>query len=384
MGVVSLFSDMTHEGASSILGAFLSLAGASAAAIGFFSGLGEMVGYALRLLTGALADRTRKYWTLTIIGYVVDVAAIPLLALVPHGGWILACGLMTIERLGKAIKKPAKDTLLSFAASQAGPGKSFAVQEFLDQIGAVLGPVVLFVVLLLQRDADQFSAYRIAFAVLAIPAVTTVTLLLVARTRFPNPEKFEPEPVRHEPFRLRRPFVVYIAGIALCAAGFIDFPLITMHIGRLGLVPVDTLPLIYAGAMLVDAFAALGFGWMYDHVGIRAVITATLVAAPFALFVFAVPNLTFILVGVCLWGVGMGAQESILKAVVATVVPKGARSTGFGIFETAWGVAWFLGSWLLGVLYDANRGWMIGVSVAAQLAAIPFFWWSARSSRSRD
>ena len=154
-----------------------------------------------------------------------------------------------------------------------------------------------------------------------------------------------------------------------------------MHVQRLALVPTDALPLIYAGAMLVDAFAALGFGWMYDRVGIRAVIMATVVTAPFALFVFAVPNLTFILVGVCLWGIGMGAQESILKAVVATVVPKQARSTGYGIFETAWGIAWFLGSWLLGVLYDASRPWMIGVSIAAQLAAVPFLWWSARASR---
>jgi len=384
MGVVSLFSDMTHEGASSILGAFLSLAGASAAAIGFFSGLGELIGYGLRLATGVIADKTHKYWPMTIIGYTVDVCAIPLLALVPHGGWILACGLMTVERLGKAIKKPAKDTLLSFAANQAGPGKSFAIQEFLDQIGAVLGPVLLFVVLLLQRGADEFTAYRVAFAVLAVPAAVAIGLLVLARTRFPNPENFEPEPATHQSLRLHRPFILYIVGISLCAVGFIDFPLITMHLSKLSLVPVDTLPLIYAGAMLVDAFAALIFGWMFDKIGMVAVMASTLLAAPFAAFVFGRPSLALIIVGVAMWGVGMGAQESILKAVVSTIVPKGSRSTGFGVFWTVWGVTWFLGSWLLGFLYDADRTLMIAISVGAQVAALPFFWLTARSARQAE
>ncbi len=154
MGIVSLFSDMTHEGAASILGAYLSLAGASAAAIGFVSGLGEMIGYSLRLVTGWLTDRTKKYWPMTILGYVIDSMAIPALALVPRGGWIWACALIVLQRTGKAVKKPAKDTLLSFAATQTGAGKSFAIQEFLDQIGAFLGPVILFLVMLLKQSED--------------------------------------------------------------------------------------------------------------------------------------------------------------------------------------------------------------------------------------
>ena len=80
--VVSLLSDMTHEGAASIRGAYLSLLGASAATIGFVSGFGELVGYSLRFLFGKLADKTKRYWLLTIIGYTVDVLAVPALALV--------------------------------------------------------------------------------------------------------------------------------------------------------------------------------------------------------------------------------------------------------------------------------------------------------------
>lgn len=147
-GIVSLFSDMTHEGASSIRGAYLSVMGASAGAIGFFSGLGELVGYSMRYVFGKLTDKTRQYWPITIFGYVLDVLAVPALALVGEHGWVWACLLLLIQRMGKAIKKPAKDTIMSFAASQEGVGKSFGLQELLDQIGAFLGPVLLFLVLL--------------------------------------------------------------------------------------------------------------------------------------------------------------------------------------------------------------------------------------------
>ena len=379
MGIVSLFSDMTHEGAASILGDFLSLAGASAAAIGFVSGLGELIGYSLRLLTGWISDRTKKYWPMTVLGYVIDCMAIPALALVPRGGWILACILIVVQRTGKAIKKPAKDTILSFATSQTGAGKGFAIQEFLDQIGAFLGPVLLFVIMLLKKSGDQFSIYTVCFAILGIPAVVTVVLLLVAKRRYPNPEEFELTAKEAAPFRMNRSFILYIIAISLFAAGFLDFTMITMHTARTGLVPEDTLPLIYAGAMAVDAFSALFFGWLFDKRGIKVLMLSTLISAPFAILIFSVTTQWALFLGVALWGIGMGAQESILKAAVSSIVPKQSRSSGFGIFQTAFGVCWFLGSWLMGVLYDASPMWLVIFSVVTQLVALPFFWLSDRA-----
>jgi len=379
MGVVSMFSDMTHESARGIMGAYLSLAGASAAAIGFVSGLGEMLGYSLRLLSGVLADRTKKYWPLTIAGYIVDVFSVPALALVPRGGWIWACALVIVERTAKAVKKPAKDTLLSFAAAQNGVGKSFAIQEFLDQLGAFLGPTLLFVVLYFRRGDDVFASYSLCFAVLAVPAFLTMALLLAARKYFPNPENFEPEPPKGAAkMRLDGSFMFYTIAISCFAFGFADFTLITMHAARSGLFQTDELPLIYAGAMAVDAVAALVFGWLYDKYGLAVLMLSSLLAAPFAFFAFGVTAKWAMLFGAALWGVGMGAQESILKAAVTSIVPKQNRSSGFGISQTAFGIAWFLGSWLMGALYDASMSWMITVSVAAQLAAVPFFWLSAR------
>ncbi|MBR3271017.1 MAG: MFS transporter [Clostridia bacterium] len=383
MGIVSLFSDMTHEGARSILGEYLDLAGASAATIGFVSGIGELCGYSLRLLSGFVADKTKKYWLLVGLGYGLQVLAIPLLALVPENGWVIACGLIILERIGKAIKKPAKNTLVSFAAAEIGTGKGFAYQEALDQLGAFLGPVLLFGVGLWRGAGDLFSTYRVSFAFLAIPAVVTMALVLVAWRRYPHPEMFEKAGEDDAPFRIEKPFVLFMAAICLFAFGFADFTLITLHAARMHAFPEATLGLLYAGAMAVDALAALLFGWLFDRIGLWALVASTMLSSVFAAFVFLGGNPWFIGVGIVLWGVGMGAQESIMKAAVSKIVPKSMRSTGFGIFETGFGVAWFLGSWLLGYLYDLAPAALVAVSGAAQLAAIAFYVLSLRAQAAK-
>ena len=395
-GIVSLFSDMTHEGASSIRGAYLSLLGASAATIGFISGLGELVGYSMRYVFGRLTDKSKQYWPMTIAGYVLDIIAVPALALVGEHGWIAACVLLVIQRMGKAIKKPAKDTIMSFAASQEGVGKSFGIQDVLDQIGAFIGPVLLYLVMLFKTEGTTFEIYSTCFAVLAIPGAITLILLIVTRCKFPNPEHFEPEPKEYVPFKIKKEFILYIAGISLFAFGFIDYSIIIMHVSRTyshlasglsetsALVSTGSLPLLYAGAMLVDAVAALFFGMMYDKNGVKALVWSTVISAPFAVFVFAFDSVPMLLIGVALWGVGMGAQESILKAAVTSMVPKASRATGYGVFECSFGAFWFLGSWLMGVLYDVSIPAMIAVSVIAQLAAIPLYIGSSKLMKKNE
>ena len=381
MGIVSLFSDMTHEGARSILGEYLNLTGASAATIGFVSGIGELCGYSLRLLSGFIADKTKKYWTLIIVGYAMQVLAIPALALVPENVWFFACGLVIMERIGKAVKKPAKNTLVSFAASEIGTGRGFAYQEFLDQLGAFLGPVILFVIALIKGTGSLFSTYRICFAVLGIPAFITIALVVFSKLKYPDPEAFEKTVEENEEFIFRKSFVFYMIAICLFAFGFADFTLITLHAAKTAAFPASELSLLYAAAMAVDAFAALFFGWLFDKIGIKALVISTLCSTSFSAFVFMTGNPWMIGIGIIMWGVGMGAQESIMKAAVSRIIPKSMRSTGFGIFETGFGIAWFFGSWMLGALYDINPLWMVVISVAAQLAAIVFYIICIRSEK---
>ena len=386
MGVVSLFSDMTHEGGKSILGAYLSLTGASAAAVGFVSGFGELIGYSLRCATGRLADRTKRYWLLTILGYAVDLLAVPALALVPENGWLWAAALIVVERAGKAVKKPAKDTLLSFAAAQNGVGRSFALQELLDQLGAFLGPVALFAVMYFKGSGDSFADYRRCFALLAAPALVTLGLLLAARCLFPRPEKVEPDTKKAAVgnFAFGKKFTLYIAGISLFALGFMDFAMISMHVSRRGLMSPGGLPLLYAAAMGVDAGAALVFGWLYDRWGMKALALSALLTAPFSALIFLLPGGGALYAGAALWGVGMGAQESILKAAVATLVPKERRSSGYGSFQTAFGVCLFAGGWLMGCLYDRSPAGMALFSMSAELGAAALFWRTSRPERGGE
>ncbi len=106
----------------------------------------------------------------------------------------------------------------------------------------------------------------------------------------------------------------------------------------------------------------------------------SVLSALISVFIFGFQTLTAAMVGIILWGIGMGAQESILKSVVTTIVSKENRSTGFGVFETAFGVCWFLGSWVMGALYDVAPVWLVVFSVCAQLIAVPFFYFTWRSA----
>lgn len=373
MGIVSLFSDMTHEGARSILGEFLNLTGASATTIGFVSGIGELLGYSLRIVSGFIADKTKKYWTIIIVGYSLQVLAIPALAFVPEQGWIIACVLIALERIGKAIKKPAKNTLVSFAASEIGVGKGFAYQEFLDQLGAFIGPVILFLINIIKGTDDLMSTYRLCFIALGIPAAITISLVLLAKLKYHNPEIFEKEVEEHKEFSFQKSFVLYMVAICLFAFGFADFTIITFHVARVNVFDISNLSLLYALAMAVDAIVALFFGWLFDKVGLKALIASTFLSAFFSAFIFLTASKPMIITGVVLWGIGMGAQESIMKAEVSKIIPKSSRSMGFGIFETGFGVAWFLGSWLLGHLYDVNITYLVVVSIAVQILAIVFY-----------
>ncbi|MGC9527128.1 MAG: MFS transporter [Limnospira sp.] len=366
LGTVSLCADMTYEGARSITGAYLATLGASGTVVGLVAGLGELIGYGLRLLVGYLSDATGKYWRITTLGYALNTAVVPLLAWA--GNWQTAAGLMLGERTGKAIRTPPRDVLLSHAALKLGGGLGFGIHEAMDQIGAVMGPLVVALMLTWNQG------YRGGFAILALPAVLGMMVLLVTQKIYPNPREFEEATWELQSQGLPRQFWIYLAAVALIAAGYADFPLIAFHLNREAIATPTAIPLIYALAMGVDAIAALAFGYLFDRLGIAVLIIAVLLSAGFPILVF-LTAVQSVWLGMVLWGVGMGAQESILKAVVAQLVPPERRGSAFGLFNTGYGLAWFLGSVLMGFLYDRNLGLLVIFSTTIQLLAIPLLLW---------
>ena len=364
LGLVSLFADITYEGARSITGPYLALFGASAAVVGFVAGFGELVGYGLRLLSGYISDKTKKYWAITITGYAINLIAVPLLALA--GNWPMAAALMIAERTGKAIRNPARDAMLSHATHQMGHGWGFGLHEALDQIGAMLGPLIVALILYFK------GSYRAGFAVLLIPALLALAVLLTARFLYPRPHDLEIDLPHLESKGLSKSYWLYVLGVGLIAAGYADFPIIAYHFEKLSTVSKSWIPVLYSIAMASDAIAALIFGRLFDRSGISVIMIAALIAMFFAPLVF-LGGFHLAILGMVLWGVGMGAQESIMRAFIAGIVSSERRGTAFGIFNAVYGLLWFLGSLTLGFLYDSSIPLVILFSMGLQVAAIPLF-----------
>ncbi|MHB8148099.1 MAG: MFS transporter, partial [Vulcanimicrobiaceae bacterium] len=342
MSIVSLFADMTYEGARSVSGPFLASLGASGLVVGFVAGLGELGGFSMRYLSGTLADRTGRYWLAAFIGYTINLLSVPALALAR--GWPVAAVLMLAERFGRGIRKPAADTMVSYAGSQLGRGWVFGFREAMDQTGATIGPLIIALVLYLHGGFGR------AFAVLIIPATLAVVALTVAQRQFPAPQEFE-APRESPAVSQKRAFWIYVAAGACLAAGFADFALVSYHLSKAHILPNQMIPVLYACAMLVAAACAPLFGRAYDRFGIIVVASAFGLAALAAPFVFlGAPWLA--IVGVLLWGLGMGAQDVLLPSVVARLAPADRRASALGTFDGVYGVAWFVGSTIMGALYD--------------------------------
>lgn len=365
LGVVSLFADMTYEGARSISGPYLATFGASAAVVGFVAGFGELLGYGLRLISGFLADRTGKYWTITIVGYVCNLLAVPLLALAGH--WWVAALFMIMERVGKAIRVPSRDAMLSHAGHNMGMGWAFGLHEALDQVGAMLGPLIVATVLYFK------SSYQDSFATLLIPALLALATLGCARWLYPNPQSLDIEQETLETKGIDSVFYIYLAGASLIAAGYADFSLIAYHFQKHMILTPSWIPVFYSIAMGVNVLTAPLFGHCYDRNGFPILIIITICSCFFAPLVFF-GHFKYALLGVVLWSVGVGAHESLMRAIVANMVPKTKRGSAYGIFNTGFGIFWFLGSFLMGVLYDVSIPSLVIFSMVIQLLSVPLLW----------
>jgi MFS family permease len=362
MGLVSLFADMTYQGAHGSIGPLMSGLGASVTAVAIIAGLGEMVSAGLRFFTGRVADRTHAYWTLAIVGYSLNLLAIPLLAFV--NTWQEAAVLITLERTGKAIRGPARDLLLSEATGKVGHGLGFGVHAVMDQTGAVAGPLLMAVI------TARTGSMSTAFAWLTVPALLALSSIALARAV--RPVRVTPPPVKDSAV-LPAVFAPYVAAAALLAFGYVDFPVLGAHFEKHHTFSAATIPLLYSFAMGVAGLTAFVFGRLFDKYGIVVLtfgIGISLLALPLGFLGGAAAGILAVL---C-WAIGMGVQDATLRAGIAQVVSMNKRGTAFGTFNGVYGVAWFLGSAIMGILYGYSIAAVVIFGMTAQLvAAVMFF-----------
>jgi len=370
LGVVSLLADVVYEGARSVSGPLLESLGAGALVVGAVTGAGEAAALILRLFSGVMTDRTRRFWAWTIAGYVITIVAVPFMGLA--GVLWVVCALIIVERVGKAVRGPAKTTLLSHATAVTGRGRGFAVHEAMDQTGALLGPLVVGGMLVL--TGDDFGP---ALAVLAVPGVAVIGLLVWLRLRVPEPAAYEGDgPEEPEPTTSRvrwygvvpRAFWVYAGFAATTTLGLTTFGLASFHMVDRGYVAVAAVPVVYAVAMAVDALAALATGWGYDRRGPQVLVVLPVLASVATALVFG-GSTAAVVAGAVVWGAAIGIHESTMKAVVADLVPPKRRATAYGMFAAIVGGATALGGALLGFLYQVSTGWLVVVAVAIQVLA---------------
>jgi MFS family permease len=362
-GLVGFLTDITNEGTRSIIGPYLGLLGASAAAIAIVSGLSELVGYGLRVLFGWMADATGRYWAMMFVGYLINLVAVPALALA--GEWPAAVCLIMVERIGRAILCPARDAMLSHAGKSVGSGWAYGVQEALSSVGGMLGPTIVVLVLIMG------GGYHLGFEVLLVPALLAVVILAYVKRFDPSPHELKgPHRRTKRPERFSRTFLLFVMAGALMAAGYADFPLIAFHIEVFAGVTEGWVPIMYAVAMATDALSALIFGRLYDRVGLWPLIVASAVVPLFVPLIFS-SDFEMVLCGMMLYGIGFGAQESVMRAIVADLTPSSRRGWAFGAYNAAFGLSWFLGSVAMGLLYDHSLEAMMALSIALQLGAIP-------------
>ena len=393
-GFVSLAADMVYEGARSVYGPVLAALGASAVVVGLVTGAGEAVALVMRLAFGPIADRTGRYWSLTIVGYGLTAVCVPLIALAPRlgaAGLAFASTMILLERLGKAVRSPSKSALLAHVASAVGRGRGFGVHKALDQVGAFAGPLVV-------AGVVAVASLWWGMAVLAVPGAVAMVLLLTLRRRVPDPSVYDdsPPPVAPEHPAPRRgwwadavgsglpaDFFRYAVAASLTTGALVTFGIIGYHLTVDGLVPVAGVPLVYAGAMGIEALAALGVGLVYDRRG-----AAVLYAVP--VLVALVPPLALsgslwvVLVGVAVWALAYGVQDSTVKALVAEVVEAPRRATAYGVFAGIQGAFAIVGGVGAGWLYERSVPALVVVVGVTQLVALVLLVRTIRTVRSLD
>ncbi|HDD25795.1 MAG TPA: MFS transporter [Acidilobales archaeon] len=336
-GVISLLGDIIYEGARGIIAPYMRSLGASPEIVGLVTGIADILSYGVRLPAGIYADITGRYWGFTFAGYGLLIS-IPLMAL--GGTWVLIAILYLFERMGKGLRSPARDVLLSVPSTKVGTAKGFALHEVLDQVGAVLGPLILASILYLTLS------YSMSFASLAIPYALLMGTLVITRGIYVKTIRITiKKNVRHgfQALNLRplgKNFILYMMAIAFWGLGFISYEIFSYFVKDY--IPDYEILILYSIAMLVDALGAVLISFTYEKWGFLTLITLPIVSSILP-FTATIGLRLYVYLTAGLIGIVIGITETIVRASIADMIPIEYRGTAYGIFNITLGFSLLIG-----------------------------------------
>ena len=373
LGLVSLFADMTYEGARGVSGAYLRVLEGTALVAGAVT-VGEFLGYLMRFFSGYLADKLRSsgiLWGLTVAGYLINLVAVPALALA--GRWEVALALFLVERLGKGLRAPARDVILSEVVEGIGRGKGFGFHEVMDQVGAFSGPLLVMFVL-----STSGEDYRLAFSVLAVPALVSLTFLFMAYVTYPKVRSVSSKKVLVSK-GLGRKFNLFSISLALMTTGYLAWSLVSYHMKEYGLVSDPEISLMYALAMGVDAIVAFPVGYFYDKAGLKTLIITPVLASLIPVLLLSNTKTTTYLAA-AVWGAVMSIYETNMRAAIPDLVEPSRRALAYGTYGLIYGSAWMLGGVLAGAIYTLNPSYLIPYVLITEVSALVVMSYLLRST----
>lgn len=358
IGIVSLFGDFTYEGARSIIPQYFTTLGGSVFLLGIVLGVSEFAGYAVRLLSGKIADKTKDYWAIMFIGYAINLFAVPLLAF--SGNYITAAFLVFLERFGRGIRTPPKDYLISNAASAGKVGRAFAIEAGLDQAGAIVGPLAVSLILLYK------GTYKTAFAFLAAPATLAMLVLIVAYTYYRKADQRKERPAQNAIMSSRN-FLIYSIAIALSAAGLYQVAFVLY--GAQGRIGTHLIPIIFLTAMAGEGLFGFLFGLLYDKVGRRLVYSGLLLSVLIPIILLG-SSPAYLFVAALAIGAATGIQDTVMRAVVGSMIHSKKRGYAFGIFNAFYGFGFMMSGIVIGYLYSSLGAIITYVSIMQAVSFI--------------
>ncbi|MBO3800490.1 MAG: MFS transporter [Candidatus Brockarchaeota archaeon] len=367
-GIVSLMGDVIYEGARGLIPGYLQSLGASALIVGLVGGLGEFLGYFLRILSGHLADKTGWYWVFTFIGYGL-IIVVPLLSL--SSIWTVAIVLVILERIGKGIRTPARDTLLSIIGKGSATGRVFGLHEFFDQIGAIVGPFMVSLAMFY-----TLNNYQLSFSLMFAPYVVLMLVLFHTFVKIGKTINIERAPRKNMKKTIDPGFKFYIVAVFFNTLGLIPVALIQYKASVL-LSPQAQqwiVPLLYLTVQAVDAPIAILAGYLYDKHGLKILVLPFLLSVVPSILTPFSPDLLLLVIASIFFGVVLGMQESVYRAAVSDLVSVEKRGTAYGVFNTAYGLGLFLGGLIYGFFTDVGIAIILigAYSIIMQVVSVIF------------